>query len=620
MERDANCRIVAEGSSRAQDIGSEEHPRQSGFVFILGMHRSGTSCLAGGLEACGLYLGDVSRSSRFNAKGNREFKPATQLHNRILIASGGSWRDPPGHVSVSQEHKEALGKIARQLCEQVPCGLKDPRLLLLLDTWLELVDSFALVGTFRHPVAVAASLARRNVMPEEEACDLWLRHNAEIIRWHRRYRFPLIEFDLSDGEAYCQDVAAVATEMGLHPDTALLREFVTPEMDHYQYRHKPVPAICGEVFAYLRRHRYRPASSDGDQVRWWPGTRCTGERAGRRTGKLTDARARIPAAPPPELERGSVADWVPVRDNTTRQTRDVEKTLAAPSKLVKIRRKTLRKVKRRLWMARVRWRTLSGSLRLMPEFIIIGAMRGGTTSLYNYLARNPCIAGAGTGEVHFFDKYSDRGTNWYRAHFPLSLSRRVRRLLGSDLVPGEKSPYYVFHPRAPQRVAELLPDVKLIVLLRNPIDRAYSHYWHQIRRGYETLPFEEAIARETERLEGERERILSDPQYYSPVHQHYSYLSRGVYVDQIRAWRRVFPAEQMLILCSEQFYADPRATLSRVFAFLGVRHHDVERFREHNPGTYPQMNSQTRAGLAKYFYPHNERLYEYLGRRLDWDV
>lgn len=619
MELDANRRSVAAHSSRGEGLGSEERPRRRGFVFIVGMHRSGTSCLAGGLEACGLHLGDVNRSNRFNAKGNRELKPATQLHNQILIANGGSWRDPPGHVSVGRQHKLALGKIARQLCEQAPCGLKDPRLLLLLDTWLELVDSFALVGTFRHPVAVACSLARRNLMPEQAALDLWLRYSAELIRWHRRYQFPLIEFDLSDAEAYCQDVAAVATEMGLHPDTARLREFVTLEMDHYQYRGKPVPAICGEAFAYLRSCRYRPASSDGDRLQWWPGTKQNADGAGRRTGQRTDARARVPSVPQSGSERGTGVDRVPVGVSAARQARDDEKTLAAPSRPVRLRRGILRRAKRRLRMAGVRWRTLSGSLRLMPEFIIIGAMRGGTTSLYNYLMQHPRIAGAVTREVHFFDKFSDRGTNWYRAHFPLSVRRSVRQFLKDDLVAGEKSPYYLFHPLVPERVVELLPDVKLIALLRNPIDRAYSHYWHEIRRGHETLSFEEAIARETERLEGERERILSDPQYHSPIHQHYSYLSRGVYVDQIRAWRRVFPAEQMLILCSEQFFADPGAALRRVFEFLGVPHYDMEHFREHNRGAYAPMDPQTRAQLVEYSCPHNERLYEYLDQRFDWD-
>ena len=620
MEWGADCRTVAEDSSRAQDFGSEEHSLQSGFVFIVGMHRSGTSCLAGGLEACGLYLGDVSRSNRFNAKGNRELKPAMLLHNRILIANGGSWRDPPGHVSVSREHKEALGKIARQLSEQVPSGLKDPRLLLLLDTWLMFVDSFALVGTFRHPAAVARSLARRNLMPEQEAYGLWLRYNAELIRWHERYHFPLIEFDLSDAETYCRDVAAVATEMGLQPEMARLREFVTPEMDHYQYREMPVPAICGEAFAYLRSCRYRPGSSDGDGSQWWMGTKQNADGAGRQTAQLTDARAKVPSVPQSGPERGGGVDRVPVGVSAARQARGVEKTLAAPSKSVRIRREILRKARRRLRMARVRWRTLSSSLRLMPEFIIIGTMRGGTTSLYNYLMQHPRIAGAVMREVHFFDKNSHRGANWYRAHFPLSVRRSVRQFLKDDLVAGEKSPYYMFHPLVPERVAELLPRVKLIVLLRNPIDRAYSHYWHEIRQGHETLSFEEAIARETERLEGERERILSDPQYYSPIHQHHSYLSRGVYVDQLRAWRRAFPAERMLVLCSEQFFAEPKAVLGRVFEFLSIPDCEIGRYREYNRGAYAPMDPQTRAQLVEYFCPHNERLFEYLGRRFEWDV
>src|SRR5439155_957892 len=125
---------------------------------------------------------------------------------------------------------------------------------------------------------------------------------------------------------------------------------------------------------------------------------------------------------------------------------------------------------------------------------------------------------------------------------------------------GEASPYYLFHPRVPKRVRELLPSVKLIVLLRNPCDRAYSHYHHEVRLGVEALPFEAAIEREGERLRGEPEKLLASDTYYSFNHQHYSYLARGVYIDQLLAWRGdLFPKEQLLILRSEDPYANPAA-------------------------------------------------------------
>jgi hypothetical protein len=259
-------------------------------------------------------------------------------------------------------------------------------------------------------------------------------------------------------------------------------------------------------------------------------------------------------------------------------------------------------------------------MRLLPEFIVTGVMRGGTTSLYRYLTEHPAIASTIGNEVHFFDRHYRKGISWYQAFFPLIVRRYYARwICRHDLITGESSPYYIFHPLAPRRVAEILPRVKLITLLRNPIDRAYSHYWLEVNRECETLSFEEAITCEIERLQGERERLLKDEQYYSFAHRHYSYLTRGIYVDQLKTWRELFPQEQSLILCSEDFYADPAASLRRVFEFLHVPNWVLGEYEKHNCGSYPLMDPATRKWLIDYFRPHNERLYEYLGKRFPWE-
>jgi hypothetical protein len=238
------------------------YSNQAGFVFILGMHRSGTSCLAGSLERCGLFLGDVTRRSPFNAKGNHEFRKVWQAHNQILRASGGDWHRPPDRVQATWRQRQTLKAIATRLTKHKPCGLKDPRLLLLLDLWTQIVDSYALVGTFRHPVAVARSLAERNQMPEDQAYDLWQVYNAELIRLHKRCGFPIVKFDLADVEAYYQTVAAVAVTLGLAPDMAQLREFVSPKLDHHRSPDGPVPTICQEAYAYLQYHQCQPPDPD----------------------------------------------------------------------------------------------------------------------------------------------------------------------------------------------------------------------------------------------------------------------------------------------------------------------------------------------------------------------
>ena len=166
----------------------------------------------------------------------------------------------------------------------------------------------------------------------------------------------------------------------------------------------------------------------------------------------------------------------------------------------------------------------------------------------------------------------------------------------------------------------MLPQVKLIALLRNPVDRAYSDYWLQVKLGAETLPFEEAIEREPERLRGEKQRIiLHDGEYYSFAHHRFSYLARSTYVDQLEVWQRLFAQEQMLILRSEDFFADPGAVFNKVCAFLNLASWELKDNKKHRAGHYPEIAATTREQLADYFRPHNKRLCEFSSRDFGWD-
>src|SRR5437764_5111475 len=133
------------------------------------------------------------------------------------------------------------------------------------------------------------------------------------------------------------------------------------------------------------------------------------------------------------------------------------------------------------------YRGITSSLRLLPDFLIIGTQRGGTTSLYHYLKTHPCVQLANTKDTHFFDKKFNKGLSWYRGHFPTRLGKYyTQRVRQQPFVTGEASPSYLFHPHAPGRVAQLLPSARLIVLLRNPVDRAYSQYFHAVKLGHES--------------------------------------------------------------------------------------------------------------------------------------
>lgn len=289
-------------------------------------------------------------------------------------------------------------------------------------------------------------------------------------------------------------------------------------------------------------------------------------------------------------------------------------------------------IKPAYWAIRSSYRLLTNPMRVLPDFIIIGTQRGGTTSLYHYLTEYAGVFSAMHKEVHFFDDHFSSGLRWYRAQFPTSLQKYyIESIAKRRFVTGESSPYYLFHPHVPKRILAAHPKVKLIILLRNPVDRAYSHHWLSTHEGHEKFPFEKAIKYETERLAGELEKMLEDEQYESYNHRHYTYLSRGIYVDQLQNWMRYFPKERFLILKSEDLYGSPAAITRQTLEFLEVpgtrldATREFKRYREPTPKGYqnhetpPAMDPDLRKTLIEYFKPHNARLSKLLGRNFDWD-
>lgn len=258
-------------------------------------------------------------------------------------------------------------------------------------------------------------------------------------------------------------------------------------------------------------------------------------------------------------------------------------------------------------------------MRLMPDFIIIGAQRCGTTALYDYLIKHPCVVSASKKEIHFFDINYGKGIAWYRAHFPSFLTKIAIGLKETCFLTGEASPYYIFHPHAPKRVARVIPRVKLMVLLRNPIDRAYSHYHHVVRQGLETFSFEDAIKKEEERLCGEMEKMLRDENYYSSRHQKYAYLSRGIYIDQLELWMALFSKEQILVIKSEDLFTESKNDFRSVLEFLDLSRWEPRVFRKLDYPSYPKMDKTMRERLIDFFRQHNERLYEFLAVDFGWD-
>lgn len=257
--------------------------------------------------------------------------------------------------------------------------------------------------------------------------------------------------------------------------------------------------------------------------------------------------------------------------------------------------------------------------RVLPDFLIIGAQRAGTTSLYRYLAQHPAVGPVVlTKGAHYFDTGYGQGIDWYRTHFPTRWqAAAIERRTGVPMQTGEGSPYYLFHPLVPARVARDLPDIKLIALLRDPVERAYSQFQHETARGFEDLGFAEAIDRESERLAGEHERLLADPAYRSFEHQHHSYQARGRYADQILAWHAVLPPERLLILHMESFFAAPEEGFARVLRFLGLPAWEPPAFERYNARRYSSMAPEVRRRLEETFDEPNRRLAELTDVRFD---
>ena len=261
----------------------------------------------------------------------------------------------------------------------------------------------------------------------------------------------------------------------------------------------------------------------------------------------------------------------------------------------------------------------TSNVRPLPDFLVIGAQKAGTTALYAYLRWHPGIGGPSWKEVSFFDRHWRRGEAWYRGHFPNSLRTWLaQRSNGRPLLIGEASPSYVFHPLAPERVREVVPDVRLIVLLRNPIDRAYSHYQHEVALGREPLPFEKALDAEEERMRGEVERMTSDPSYFSYVWWNYTYAARGRYAEQLERWFAVFPREQLLVVSSADLDDRPGETYGETLAFIGVAPHELGSYPRLFRREYSAMGPETRERLAAYYAEPNRQLYELLGRDFGW--
>jgi hypothetical protein len=317
-------------------------------------------------------------------------------------------------------------------------------------------------------------------------------------------------------------------------------------------------------------------------------------------------------------------------DQTAAATRPTEGARAAPGRtaprpqarrsLPGYLRDTKPSVKQAARLTLVTARLPTSPARMLPSFLIVGAQRCGTTSMSRTLSEHPAVFGAVLAEeVHYFDNGYRRGRAWYRSHFPLTAAaRRAARAAGVPPVAFESSPYYMFHPWAPERIARDLPGVRLLVLLRDPVERAYSAHAHEVAHGFETEPFERALELEAARLTGQAERIAADPSYFSYSHQHHAYRARGQYAEQLERLERLFGRERLHVIDSRDFFTEPERAYDGVLEFLGLPNRGYPDFKQRNARPRSPMPAPVRAALEEHYRPHDERLAAWLGSEPSW--
>ncbi|HET6213709.1 MAG TPA: sulfotransferase [Micromonosporaceae bacterium] len=265
---------------------------------------------------------------------------------------------------------------------------------------------------------------------------------------------------------------------------------------------------------------------------------------------------------------------------------------------------------------------LTAPARILPSFLVCGGQRCGTTSLYRALAAHPAVLKAVLHKgVHYFDTAYHRGLGWYRAHFPLQrTARRVSSSVGVPAQAFESSPYYMYHPHAVARIARDLPDVRLVVLVRDPVERAYSQHAHELARGFESeTSFGRALALEPARLRGQAERMAADPFAYSFAHQHHAYRARGEYARFLTTMASYVDPCRILVVDSGEFFATPEPVYDRVLDFLDLPRLGYPLFEQHNARPRAgRMEDWLRRELTAHYAPWDDRLVDWLGRTPSW--
>lgn len=258
-----------------------------------------------------------------------------------------------------------------------------------------------------------------------------------------------------------------------------------------------------------------------------------------------------------------------------------------------------------------------------PDLLVVGAKRGGTTSLWRYLDEHPAVLptfprAQNIKGTYFFDENWQRGERWYLSHFPTTARRRmVEKRIGCAPITFEASPYYLYHPLAPERARAVAPEALVVALLRDPVERAFSH-WKERRNHTEDLPFEAALAAEEDRTRGEEDRLRRGEIQVSHAHRHQTYVAQGCYAPMLERWFEAFGRDRVVVRSSEEFYADPQAFCDELTDRLGLIRHELATTEPFNAEPSAGMDPRVRAELTERLAPHMAEVDVLLGREMPW--
>ena len=258
---------------------------------------------------------------------------------------------------------------------------------------------------------------------------------------------------------------------------------------------------------------------------------------------------------------------------------------------------------------------MTSSFRVLPDFFVIGVVRSGTTSLFHYLGQHPNIENASYDELGYFDDNYHLGENWYKSLFPTKSTKRKIQNKHGKFLTFDDTPFYVYNPLVIKRILSDFPNSKIIVSLRNPIDRAFSNYNLLVNPEY---TFEETIDLEINEIKNLNVELNDDSYLVDEFYE--KILTRGFYAKQLKLWYDSFPKNQILVISSEELASNTNNVLNDIFNFLEISDFQINDLTKQNVRKFPPMNKETRLRLIEFFKPYNQELYNLVNRNFNWDV